>query len=139
MNQLLEPNSSRVVYDLRLDIAKLEIMQKASLSDGPMGVPMDYGLIGSPQWWLAIETGKIKLETFLGKIREVSGGMMGDTLNVHFEGVDEIKKWVAWRGFDSMLNGKEACVRYVTTSPKRPLASRPDFKIQILLQVELIS
>ncbi len=137
-NDLLQPDSPCVVYDIRRDNVKLELMQKASLSDGPMGITMDYGLIDSPKWWSAIESGQIKLETFVGILRAVAGGMHGDTLNVHIEGMDAKQRWVAWRGFNSTLDGKKVCTRYVRMSPKRPLTSRPDFQTQVLLQVELL-
>lgn len=138
LNDLLQLDSPRLVYDIRRDNVSLELMQKASLSDGPMGITMDYGLVGSQKWWSAIESEHIKLEVFVGTIRVVAGGIMGDTLKVHIEGMDETKKWVAWRGFDSALDGKRVCIRYVRMSPKRPLKSRPDFQTQVLVQVELL-
>ena len=136
MHQLLEPNSPRVSYDIRRELVGMELMRKASLSDGSWGVELNYGLIGSPDWWLAIESGRLKLETFVGTVRMVDGGMMGDTLMVHIEGTDEAQKWVAWRGFEPKLNGKKVCTSYVHMLPKQPLAFRPDFLIPVLLQVE---
>jgi hypothetical protein len=138
INDLLQPDSPRVVYDIRHDSVGLELKRNASLSDGPGGVELNHGLVGSPEWWLAIESGQIKLEAFVGTIRAVAGGIMGDTLNVHIEGADEKQRWVAWRGFDPTLHGKRVCTRYVRMLPKTPLASRPDFMIRVLLQVELI-
>jgi hypothetical protein len=138
INDLLQPDSPRVVYDIRRDSVGLEIMQKASLSDGPWGVATNYGVVGSDEWWSAIESGQLKLEAFVGIIRAVAGGMRGDTLKVHIEGADEKQRWVAWRGFDPTLDGRKVCTRYVRMLPKRPLASKPDFVIRILLQVELL-
>lgn len=135
---LSKSDSQSVVYDIRLDTEGLKIMQEASLSDGPGGVELKYGLIGSDEWWSAIESGALKMETFVGVIRAVSGGIMGDTLNVHIEGATEKQRWVAWRGFTSTLDGRKGCTRYVRMSPKTPLASRPDFMIRVLLQVEVV-
>jgi hypothetical protein len=138
MSGFLQPDSPRVAYDIRRDSVGLELMRKASLSDGPWGVELNHGLVGSPEWWSAIESEQLKLESFTGTIRVVAGGMMGDTLNVHIEGTNEKQRWVAWRGFDPTLDGKKVCTRYVRMSPKQPFASKPDFLIPVLLQVELL-
>jgi hypothetical protein len=137
-HQLLEPNSPRVSYDIRRDLVEMELMCKASLSDGPWGVDLNHGLVGSDEWWSAIKSGQIRMETFVGIVRMVDGGMMGDTLEVHIEGEKGKQQWVAWRGFDPTLNGKKICTRYVSMSPKRSSTFRPDFLLRVLLQVELL-
>jgi hypothetical protein len=138
IKDLLPPDSPRAVYDIRRDAVGLELKQKASLSEGEAGVELTYGLIGSPEWWSAIEAGSLKLENFSGKIRVVAGGMGGDTLMVHIEGSKEKQRWVAWRGFNQTLDGKNICTRYVKMLPKKPIKSKPDFLIPVLLQVELL-
>lgn len=137
IKELLQPDSARVVYDIRRDTVGLELMRNASLSSGPGGVELNHGLIGSQEWWSAIETGRLKLETFVGILRPVAGGMHGDTLKVYIEAEDKKQRWVAWRGFEPSLNGKKVCTRYVQMLPKKPLSSKPGFSIPVLLQVEL--
>ncbi|HEV2455952.1 MAG TPA: hypothetical protein VGY98_16935 [Verrucomicrobiae bacterium] len=138
IKDLLPPDSQRIVYDIRRDAVGLELKQKASLSKSEAGIELTYGLIGSPDWWLAIEGGRLKLENFPGKIRVIAGGMTGDTLMVHIEGLKEKQRWVAWRGFSQTLDGKNVCTRYVRMLPKTPIKSKPDFLIPVLLQVELL-
>lgn len=138
MTGLLDQNSPRVVYDIRRDVAEIEQMQKASLSDGHWGLAMDNGLVCSNEWWSAIAAGKLKLKTIVGVISMKARGMKGDTLEVDIVGEREKRGWVAWNGFNPTLNGKKACVRYVDMRPKKPLPSRPNFIVPVLLQVELV-
>jgi hypothetical protein len=138
IKELLQPDSSRVVYDIRRDLSKLETMQKASLSGGPWGVSVDHGAVGSDKWWTALKAGNLKLEIFTGTVKLIAGGMRGDTLEVSVESDNEKRRWVAWKGFDAKLNGKKVCVRYVQMRPKRPFPSRPDFLVPVLLQVEIV-
>ena len=137
IKELLQPDSSGVVYDIRRDTVGVEKMRNASLSDGPWGLATNHGIIGSDAWWSALETGQIKIETFVGVIRVIAGGMKGDTLEVHIEAAGEKQRWVAWRGFDATLDGKKVCIRYVQMHPKKPFPSRPNFLVPVLLQVEL--
>jgi hypothetical protein len=136
--ELLQPDSARVVYDIRKDNISVEKMQKTSLSDGDWGLTVDHGVVGSETWWSSIKTGTIILKSFDGVIRVVSGGMKGDTLEVHIEAPDGIQRWVAWRGFDVALNGKNVCVRFVEMRPKKPFPNRPGFLVPVLLQVEVL-
>ena len=136
--KLLPPDSTRVVYDIRRDAEGLHILQQGALSDGPGGVELKHGLIGSDEWWFAIESGTLKMETFTGVIRGVEGGMKGDTLNVHIDGPTEKQRWIAWRGFNSSINGKTVCTRFVRMLPKTPIISKPNFTIRVLIQVEVL-
>lgn len=139
INELLQPDSPCVVYDIRLDAIGVEKMRKAALSDGDWGLTLDYGTVGSETWWSALESEKLKLESFVGAIRVVAGGMKGDTLEVHVEATTGTKqRWVAWSAFDAKLNGKNVCIRYVQMRPKKPFPSRPDFLVPVLLQVEVV-
>ena len=137
IKELLQPDLPRVVYDIRLDTVGVAKMSRASRSSGDWGLALDYGIVGSETWWLAIEAEKLKLQSFVGIIRLVAGGM-GDTLEVHIEGAGGTQRWIAWRGFTKMLNGKKVCIRYVEMRPKKPIASRPDFLVPVLLQVEVL-
>jgi len=138
-NSSFELKSECVIYDIRGDSALIEEMCEAQLSKGPWGVTLDHGLVCSDTWWSALETGQVKLETFSGKIKSVPAGILGDTLEVHIEGANGTQRWLAWRGFEPVLNGKNVCISYVQMQPKTQTSFRPDFFIRVLLQVELIS
>jgi hypothetical protein len=129
-------DSPDVVYDMRQDERLLAQMRKASLSTGQLGLTVKHGIVGSPEWWSVLESGQIKLEKFIGFIRRVDGGPMGDSTIVRIEGNGETKSWMAWEGFSRSLIGKKVDVRYVGVPPKHP--PKPDFVVHLLLQVRLI-
>jgi hypothetical protein len=133
---MLSPDSLGVVYDMRQDKTLLAQMRKASLSTGQLGLTVEYGIVGSSEWWSVVESGKIKIETFIGCIRRVDGGPMGDSATVRIEGNGETKSWMAWEGFNSTLIGKKVDVRYIDVPPKHP--PKPGFVVHLLLQVRVI-
>ncbi len=124
-DQILEKNAPRVLFDIRNDADKLARMQKASTSAGPWGVAIQHGFVGSPEWWSALESREIKLETFEGTISGTDFGPMGDTLEVHITGPEGKQDWIAWTGFDVALVGTKVRTRYVRLLPKQPSIHRP--------------
>ena len=136
-DQLLEENSPRVLYDLRDDLSHLEKMRKASMSKGPWGVAIPHGFVGSPEWWSAVESGQIKLETFTGVI-SANWGPHGDVLHVHITGPEGKQDWTAWNGFEMALVGRRVRTRYVRVAPKDPSINRPGYLVPVLLQVEAV-
>jgi hypothetical protein len=136
MGQMLAEKSPRVLYDIREDVSHLEKMRKASTSKGPWGVAIPHGVVGSPEWWSAVESGQIKLETFVGTISSTDNGPMGDTLEVHIKGPEGVQSWIAWKGFEIALVGTKVCTHYVRLAPKNP--STDSRLIPVLLQVESV-
>lgn len=136
-DKLLEENGYRVLYDIRHDVSLLEKMRKASISNGPWGVAIQHGLIGSPEWWSALESGQIKLETFVGVI-SANYGPHGDTLEVHITGPEGKQSWTAWNGFEFTLVGRQVRSQYVRLAPKDPSINRPDYLVPVLLRVETV-
>jgi hypothetical protein len=134
-DQMVETKSPRVLYDIRDDLEKLAKMQKASTSTGPWGVAIQHGFVGSPEWWSAVESGRIKLETFAGAI-SANWGPHGDVLHVHVIGPEGRQDWTAWNGFEMSLVGTKVRTRYVRLAPKNP--STDPRLIPILLQVEVV-
>ena len=132
--QMLAEKSPHILYDIRDDVSLLEKARKASMSKGPWGVAIPHGFVGSPEWWSALESGQIKLETFVGTISSTDYGPMGDTLEVHIKGPEGVQSWIAWKGFELALVGTKVRTHYVRLAPKNPSTdSRP---IPVLLQVE---
>jgi hypothetical protein len=125
-----------IIYDLRRDKAKLNRIRKASLSTGQLGLTIENGIVGSPEWWSVIESGRIKVEKFIGFIRDLDRGPMGDSAIVRIEGNNETKGWIAWEEFNSNLIGKKVDIRYVDVPPKHP--PKPGFTVDLLLQVRVI-
>ena len=132
---LLEEGSLGVVYDIRQDSILLSQMRTASLSTGPFGLSTVHGIVGSPDWWTAVEAGRVKVETFVGVIRRVDGGPMGDSAIVRIEGGGETRSWTAWEGFGPSLIGKKVEVRYANVPPRNP--PEPDFVVDLILQIRM--
>ena len=98
---------------------------------------MDNGIVGSAEWWSAVDSRKVQIETFIGTILCVDGGPMGDSAIVRIQGESEIKSWLAWEGFDDSLIGQRVDIRYARVPPK--VFFKPDFQIDVLLQVRILS
>lgn len=137
-DRILDKNAPRVIFDIRDDVEKLARMRKASSSAGPWGIAIQYGFVGSPEWWSALESGQIKLESFIGTISSTDYGPMGDTLQLHITGPQGKQDWIAWKGFELALVGTRVKTRYVRLPPKQPSVHRPGYLIPVLLQVEAI-
>ncbi|MGA2605316.1 MAG: hypothetical protein ABSG14_13915 [Verrucomicrobiia bacterium] len=135
ISELAPLDSPRVVYDIRRDAEGLKLKQEASLASGWGGLEITHGLIGTPEWWSAVEAGKFKVETFVGVLRSAAAG---DVLHVHIEGESGAQRWMAWRGFDRALDGKKVRTVYVRMAPRHPLTTQPDFRARVLLQVEMV-
>jgi hypothetical protein len=135
IKELAPLDSPRVVYDIRRDAEGLKLKQEASLAGGWGGLEITYGLIGTPEWWSAVEAGKFTVETFVGVLRSAAAG---NQLHAHIEGASGAQRWMAWRGFDRALEGKKVRTVYVRMAPVHPLTTQPDFKARVLLQVEIV-
>jgi hypothetical protein len=56
-------------YQLRKDKKSIKNIQDATLSTQDYGIFPEHGLLGSKDWWKAIEYGKIELITYRGTIK----------------------------------------------------------------------
>lgn len=133
---LLALDSPGVLYDIRTDEILLADISEASLASGASGLSVEFGIVGSSSWWLAVKIGRIKIEKFVGVIYEVDGGPMGDSAILRLRGDMETKSWMAWAGFHSNLIGKLIEVSYVRVSPKLP--PRPGFMVELIIQVRAL-
>jgi hypothetical protein len=66
------------VYDFASDRQRIDTMQKATLGPTDFGVSPKPALVGSPEWWRAIEQGQLARVEVEGKISRVYWGSMGD-------------------------------------------------------------
>lgn len=66
------------VYNLALDTAQIERIQKATLTTDGYGIQQTHGLFGSAEWWSKIASGDLPTTVLAGKITKVYMGSMGD-------------------------------------------------------------
>jgi hypothetical protein len=67
-----------IVYNLRDDHEKVAAIQEATLRTSDFGIEPTHGLLGSREWWSAIESGRLPLQTLRGTISQLYMGSMGD-------------------------------------------------------------
>jgi hypothetical protein len=66
------------VYSLDQEQALIEAMQKVSLGATNSGLSVAPALVGTPEWWRAIQDGSLMRRTISGEITRVYWGSMGD-------------------------------------------------------------
>jgi hypothetical protein len=66
------------IYSFDQDQARVEAMQKASLSATDFGVSPSPVLVATPEWWQATEDGSLERTIVCGTISRVYWGSMGD-------------------------------------------------------------
>lgn len=95
------------VYSLREDHEKVAAIQKATLTTSEFGIEPTHGLLGSREWWSAIESGRLPLQTLRGTVSQVYMGSMGDWPS--FELTTEDGEKSTWT---REANSKEQAARY---------------------------
>jgi hypothetical protein len=66
------------VYDFASDQQKIRAMQDATLGPTDFGVSAKPALVGTHEWWRAIEDGRLPRHVLEGSICKVYWGSMGD-------------------------------------------------------------
>jgi len=91
----------QLAYDLRKDMRHIKHVQKATLETERYGIVQDHGLFGSEDWWQAIQSGALPVQTIKGRISRVY--MSGHNDFPEFE-VDDGARKTSWerRGKDSL-------------------------------------
>jgi hypothetical protein len=56
------------IYQLRDDAEAIACMQRGSLDTSPIGLRITHGLIGSVEWWHAIDVGALPAQTIVGTV-----------------------------------------------------------------------
>lgn len=65
-------------YDFAEDPDQIRAMQQATLGPSDAGVSASPALVGSPEWWRAIDSGSLPLRILEGAITRVYWASMGD-------------------------------------------------------------
>jgi hypothetical protein len=66
------------IYSFEQDQTRIDAMRKASLSATDFGVSSLPALVGTPEWWRAIQDGSLSRMIVSGTISRVYWGSMGD-------------------------------------------------------------
>src|SRR5579864_7755811 len=81
-------------YQLKADSARIAAIQKATLTTEGFGIEQTHGLVGSPEWWEQISSGRLALQTLRGIIVDRFLGSMGDWPEITVQSDDgETSRW----------------------------------------------
>jgi hypothetical protein len=103
-----------ILYSLREDPERVAALQKATLSPGDFGLAPDPALVGSVDWWAAIDRGELPVFEATGRISRVYWGSMGDWPEFELTSDEgERSTWTRLGDCSRYVEGLAARVRYV--------------------------
>jgi FtsP/CotA-like multicopper oxidase with cupredoxin domain len=100
-------NAMKLVYRLRDDLERIAAIQNATLTTKEFGIEPTHGLLGSKQWWAAIEIGSLPLRILRGSIARTYMASMNDWPEFEVVTTDgQTSKWTR------EANSREQAARY---------------------------
>lgn len=109
-----------VLYDFRKDSNRIRALQDATLNT-EYGLKATHGLVGSSEWWQAIDQGELALERFVGEVVQETNGPMGDWPSLIIRDCHGRTKTTTLHiSPPSGLVGKKLILEYVEQQAKRP-------------------
>ena len=81
-------------YQLKADSSRIAAIQKATLTTDDFGIEQTHGLVGSPEWWEQISSGRLPLHMLRGVIVDRFWGSMADWPEITVQSDDgETSHW----------------------------------------------
>jgi hypothetical protein len=127
------------IYRFRDDTKRVQNIQKATLERPGYGIFPDPALLGSAEWWQAIEDGTLHLHLAVGTITSVLWGSMGDWPEFRMtDAHGEVLQWTREGDITRYVEGLEVQVAYVLQrhKPDAPILSTEPAKTIIEIMVE---
>jgi len=121
------------IYDLKQDHRKIGLIQKATLETKDYGLVPEYGLFGSPEWWLAIEKGLISIHTIEGIITRVYMSGHNDYPEFEIDDGQEKTCWTRDGKDEAYIVGKRVKLKYVFQKPKRAFGGK--YPHEVVLEI----
>jgi hypothetical protein len=126
------------VYSFEQDKARVAAMQKASRGSTDFGVSMSPALVGTPEWWRAIQDGTLARTVITGTISRVYWGSMGDWPECEVTADDGTKTtWTREGDLTRYVKGLRARITFVQHPWKVPDQPGLGAASQIVLTVEI--
>ena len=101
------------VYDLSKDNTRVKKIQRATLETEDYGFLPEIALFGSPEWWKAVEDGRIPIYTVTGFISKVNENIRGAWPVCEVNSDGEKTEWTR-DGEDAAYQvGRRICIEYV--------------------------
>ena len=127
------------IYRLRDDAKRVRDIQKATLERPGYGIVPEPALLGSNEWWQAIEDGTLHVHSAEGTITSVLWGSMGDWPEFRMTVANgEVLQWTRVGDVTRYVEGLEVQVTYVVQRHKSdaPILSAKPARIVIEVMVE---
>jgi|SRR5947209_1461702 len=136
----MKMNDLELVYDFRQDQVKIDQLQKATIETEEFGIVPEHGLIGTSEWWEAIEAGQITTDYIDGVISYLSENM-SDWPVFEIDDGNEKSQWTCVATNKDLWNlyqvEKKARVRYAIQKAKSDyLGIGPEFKFVLEIWIE---
>lgn len=127
------------VYDFASDERMIAAMQAASLGPSDFGVATKPAVVGTPEWWLAIEQGRLPKHVLEGKIAAVYWASMGDWPEFELVAPGGVSsRWTREGDVSRYVEGLRVRVSWTLHPWKRPKPSTGlGAESRITLQIEL--
>jgi hypothetical protein len=127
------------VYRLRDDTKRIQSIQTATLETAGYGLVPQPALLGSSQWWQAIDEGRLPLQIARGTITRVFWSSMGDWPSFELTtSSGDVLGWTRDGDITKYVEGLEVQVTYVVQrhKPSAPILSdkRADIVIEIMVE-----
>jgi len=125
------------IYCLKDDKKYLSDLQNASKDLRPdIGLEIsEFGLIGNPDWWEAVQDGRIPTEVVEGKVSKVYKTGHNDFPQFDIDSNGKITSWMQYGNWQYYKVGNIIKISYVLQKFKKPLKGVGD-STQVVLTVE---
>jgi hypothetical protein len=124
----LPPAGWVVVYDLATDQETISQVQRATLTTKDFGVVPEVALLGSDEWWAAIEDGRIPKHEVTGSISRLFMTGHGDWPEFELDSNGTKTTWTRLGNQVVYAEGKGAKIEYVMQKLRRALLNRGEQK-----------
>ena len=124
------------VYDLAVDNELVAKVQRATLTTSDFGIIPEVALYGSPEWWQAIEDGRIPPHVIEGEVCDVftSGESNWPQFEIDSNGQKTV--WTRFGNADSYSIGQRVRLRYVVQKAKKSWTGDPYQKEVLSIDIE---
>jgi hypothetical protein len=112
------------VYDFALDENMILALQEATLGPFDFGVSTKPALVGTPEWWSAIEDGRLPRSEIEGTISKVYWASMGDWPEFEMVATDGTRsRWTREGDVSRYVEGLRVRLAYTRQAWKKPTPS----------------
>ncbi len=129
------------VYDFALDEKRIQAMQDATLGRREFGVSAKPALVGTPDWWRAVEDGRLPRTEIEGTIARVYWGSMADWPEFEIVAADGSRsRWTREGDVSRYVEGLRVRLAYTRQAWKKPKPSTglgTESKIVLRIDLEL--